>query len=256
MDPWNIGKTVHWGPHAGDRAWFGRGVVDGLAQALEEHYHANKGRRIPAALGCVPWFDNAAIGQLLADMQCCVIIDKPGPDESFSAAVRNLQADGDGLPTNALTPLSDLMPLEDGRRALVGPSSDIGVMVGPVRLAGYAGHRRRGPLLHAKMIVLGALWDDDEDFTGDVFLPESVWLGSANWTDASSQGHLEFGILSTDRKLVRTSYEFLADVLTVSEPFDSKARRPTPELAPVEYDSEAFDAAIHAIWDPLFEDPN
>ncbi|GAA3123369.1 hypothetical protein GCM10020001_050010 [Nonomuraea salmonea] len=83
---------------------------------------------------------------------------------------------------------------------------------------------------------------------GDVFVPESVWLGSANWTNASSSGHLEFGTFSTDRALVRGAYDFLADLLSVSEPFDSKARRPTPDMAPAEYDDEAFGNAARAMW--------
>ncbi|MGW5155749.1 hypothetical protein ACWEPN_09735 [Nonomuraea wenchangensis] len=256
MNPWDIKKGVAWAPGAIDRAWFGRGVLDGLAEELQRHYHANSGRRIPAALGCVPWFDNATIGQLLTDMQCCIIVDKPAPDEPFSETVQKLQAEGDGLPTNALSALADLMPLTDGRPAIVGPSDNMSVMVGPVRLAGYGGHRRQGPLLHAKMIVLGFLWDDDEFFMGDVFVPESVWLGSANWTNASSSGHLEFGIFSTDRALVRGAYDFLADLLSVSEPFDSKARRPTPDMAPVEYDDEAFGNAARAMWGHLSEEPD
>ncbi|MEV0623689.1 hypothetical protein AB0I81_60960 [Nonomuraea sp. NPDC050404] len=254
MDSCNIQKAKRWGPSAIDRAWFGRGVVQGLAEELQRHYNANGGRRIPAALGCVPWFDNAAIAELLAEMPCCIVVDKPGPDESFSTAIQELQARGDSLSTSALSPLGDLMPLVDGHPSLIGPYNSMSVMVGPVRLAGYRGHRRRGPLLHAKILILGILWDDDEEFTGDVFLPQSVWLGSANWTDASSRGHLEFGVLSTDRVLVREAYEFLTGLLSVSEPFDSKTYRPTPELAPAEYDDDEFGNIMYTLEDSRPED--
>ncbi|NUW36985.1 hypothetical protein HTZ77_37115 [Nonomuraea sp. SMC257] len=101
-----------------------------------------------------------------------------------------------------------------------------------------AGFRGTSPTLHCKILVLGVLVEDYEECTGEEFQPRSVWLGSANWTEASARGHLEFGLVSKDRQLVRSAYEFVTRVIAISEPLTSTSVRPNPELAPVEYEDE------------------
>ncbi|WP_205304449.1 phospholipase D-like domain-containing protein [Nonomuraea montanisoli] len=236
MNPWEIRQFVEWGAQgASGRAWFGRGVLDGLAATLDEHHYGTHEDLIPGVIGCVPWFDNRAISQRLQKDPCCIVVDKPAPKRRLGLAAQELAARGWGINTHAISHLYDLMPFDSWGDEPVSPYEELGVTVGPVRMAGFRG---TSPTLHCKILVLGVLVEDYEECTGEEFQPRSVWLGSANWTEASARGHLEFGLVSKDRQLVRSAYEFVTRVIAISEPLTSTSVRPNPELAPVEYEDE------------------
>ena len=77
------------------------------------------------------------------------------------------------------------------------------------------------------------------------FVPQSIWSGSANWTEAS-RSHLEVGFLCDDPSLVRAAEHFVADVIAFSEPVDTACVGPEPNLVRAEYDDEAMaQAAAH-----------
>jgi hypothetical protein len=97
------------------------------------------------------------------------------------------------------------------------------------------------PLLHAKLAVCCAAYRWEGDFGGwdDHLKPWSVWMGSANWTTWSSK-HLEFGAWTTDAALTKVAFEFVIDVIRASEPRDSSASLPSPQLTEGIWDEDAW----------------
>ena len=239
------GKARSWGPDGSWRAWFGGNVIDGLCQILDEHLAAPRSRRLeaqPAVVGCVPWFtSNAVQDRLVRTGCCCIVIDK-------GAAKRpdRLIAEGRGLP-NVLPGLHMTVPDGEGP-TLLGPYSELPVHpLGPVRLAGWrrAESGRVKPLLHTKILVLGEVaWyhigPDDVMYREEFgFRAESVWWGSANWTDGS-RSHLEMGTFSSDPALVDEALRFVSQVVEFSEPIGSGFSQPEPNLVPVNFDDDAM----------------
>jgi phosphatidylserine/phosphatidylglycerophosphate/cardiolipin synthase-like enzyme len=127
-----------------------------------------------------------------------------------------------------------------------------------VRLAGWRGDRQ-APLLHAKMLLLadaqGEHWPDGDHWK---FQPSRAWLGSANWTTAAENDHLEYGLWTDDEALVGQVAAFLLDLLMFSEPMDTGSDTPRPDLAAAEWDDEAFAEAMEHLrnhddeWEPDF----
>jgi hypothetical protein len=99
------------------------------------------------------------------------------------------------------------------------------------------------PILHAKMALLGRLWDHDEDALGpaDVtrFTPKRLWIGSANFT-AASRRSLEFGFWTEDPVLLRSAETFLLRLIANSETIDPDADMLSPERAFPDYDDAAM----------------
>lgn len=69
-----------------------------------------------------------------------------------------------------------------------------------------------------------------------------AWVGSANWTTNSFQ-HLEFGTWIIDDTFAETALAYLVDLLSFSEPYDSRAADPNPDLEATEWDDDAFQQA-------------
>ncbi|MFG1842926.1 hypothetical protein ACGFH8_31385 [Micromonospora sp. NPDC049175] len=99
------------------------------------------------------------------------------------------------------------------------------------------------PILHAKLVLLGRLWDRDEnDFApADVtaFTPKRLWIRSANFT-ASSRPSLEFGFWTEDPALLHGAEEILLDLISSSEGIDPDADVHIPEWTLPDYDLAAM----------------
>jgi hypothetical protein len=241
------GRPRTWGPQdASCRVWFGGAVVDGLCSVLDEVI--GSGQQGLAAIGCVPWLTSAAIvDRLLQLTGCCIAIDK-----GAKPPLRLVQ-DGNPFP-NVLPELRWTLPGDGGRPTMLGPYSPLPQHdLGPVRLVGWNGNRPRKPLLHAKLLVLGVLdmeqcGPDDGMYVEELrFTPESVWCGSANWTDAA-RSHLEVGFWIDDRTLAAQAAGFVGEVLAFSEPVGSTCARPEPNLVRVEFDDVAMAEAALEQW--------
>jgi len=76
------------------------------------------------------------------------------------------------------------------------------------------------------------------------FVPQSVWWGSANWTE-TAQKHLEVGFWTDDTDLAREAAYFVGDVIAFSEPVGSTSPGPRPDLVRLEYDEAAMAEASH-----------
>jgi hypothetical protein len=112
-----------------------------------------------------------------------------------------------------------------------------------VRKAGWREGRYK-PIAHAKLLVLGEIgWLEYDTPYGTQerfeFVPQTLWMGSANWTQASSS-HLEVGFACNDAKLVSDAADFVADMIAFSEPITSTSSGPEPDLVEIGYDNEAM----------------
>ncbi|SRX95090.1 hypothetical protein MSP7336_03354 [Mycobacterium shimoidei] len=249
------GKPRAWGPEgAGWRAWFGGQVVDGLCEVLDEHLAApRRSGKYPAAIGCVPWLTSKAVTKrLLALTSYCVVVDKAQPNEMPMVRPELINADK-ALPNEAIYELRELMPAVDGAAPLtIGPYTPkdaTAYEIDSVRVLGWRKRKdEQKPIPHAKLLVLGEVGAESfgPDFAPDYyvecrFTPQSVWFGSANWTEAARY-HLETGFVCDDPLLAEQATSFVAEMIAFSEPVDSACVGPEPNLVPVGYDDEAIAA--------------
>jgi hypothetical protein len=210
-------------------------------------------RRNVAAIGCVYRLTSQpVIDRLTALAACCIVIDKrsPRPSELIHCGRPFCNTDISGLEFTARS--------EEEAEDL-GPWSDLPCHhLGPVRVAGYGNPDRTDlPLLHAKMLVLGHLDTFSAPGFEDIhseqhFAPETVWLGSANWT-AMAPSHLEFGLLCDDPALVEWAAWCVAKTIMLSESADSGCASPEPNLVHVGFDDDAMRALCEAAG-PDFDD--
>src|SRR5204863_6057075 len=173
-----------------------------------------------AAIGCVPWFNHDGVAARLALMPTCVVINKP--TRAPAPAVRRLHDRGRPFRSEWDLDLHDAAPTDrDGNPRVVGPCDRMGSSLGPVRVYGYRGRPgQRLPLLHTKMLVLGTVYEDDEMGSGRHFLPDMVWIGSANWTNEAAQLHTEAAVAVADRSFVEAATRHVTRVIWGSEPID------------------------------------
>src|ERR1700730_7013904 len=233
------GKPREWGPdRAGWRSWFGGGVVDGLCDLIQEHLDERRGWGMaPAAIGCVYWLTSKPVVDLLLQLNsCCVVVDKG----TSTYALQQLNAQS-GFPNAAISRLDEMMPAAaDGKAPLIiGPYTPREATwheIDAVRKAGWREGRYK-PIAHAKLLVLGEIgWLEYDTPYGTQerfeFVPQTLWMGSANWTQASSS-HLEVGFACNDAKLVSDAADFVADMIAFSEPITSTSPGPEPDLVEI-----------------------
>jgi hypothetical protein len=260
---------VELGVEKGNRAFFGRNVLQGLVDGIDDFVHERQPRwerhtyRIgaPVMLGCSPWVsDDKLIETIEALPGTCIVISKlprtPG-GKAGADRLRKVNEHTSGVALRALSGLSDMAPKIGGEPRVIGPYDQIhdeGASVSTFRTIGFrkAG-RSRPPIAHAKLALLGNICWTDEHPAGYVddyvwFSPRRLWVSSANFTYASRRS-LEFGYWTEDADLIRAVQVFLVRLIGASEDIDSAADAVDPELAPVEYD----DAAMAEAWAELQE---
>lgn len=250
FEKWS-GRPRTWGPGGEARVWFGGQILDGLCTVIDEHLAATGGRS--AAIGCVPWLTSEAVVDRLAELNSlCVVIDKAqGSRKAIARLMDEAYEEGEymnGFPNAAISGLAGLIPANDGERVVVGPYTPREVVehvIDPVRTLGWRDRKSDNPIVHAKMLVLGEIdWPTYEtpygtDEGSPRYTPQTVWLGSANWTEGSAN-HLEFGIVSRDAELLEAATDFVADVIAFSEPLGSSCAGPEPNMLGYEVDDAAM----------------
>src|SRR5260221_3254498 len=105
MSLWDIASTAEWG--TGAKAWFERHVLDGLVGVLDMHIETGTGRKLPAAIGCVPWLTMSEIADRLAPIQCCIVANKPSRAADPPRMRFGLSGRGYGFQTPGLARLAD-----------------------------------------------------------------------------------------------------------------------------------------------------
>lgn len=258
------------GSEEGNRALFGRDVLRGLIDGIDDFIHLRqpRWRRFrslgPVLLGSAMWIDDRAlIGRIGELSAACIVVTKQGRRQSERRKLEPLHALNErtpGMPARAFADLSGLAPKVSGEPTIVGPYTPMDDAIVPtIRTLGY---RRLGslpPIIHAKLALLGHLWWHDEGPLGHVedvigFAPRRLWISSANFT-RSSRRNLEFGYWTEDPALVRGAERFLVRLMRSSEGLDPEADTFEPDLAPVEFDDAAMaEAWAELRWDEGEED--
>ncbi len=256
------------GPEAGNKAFFGRNVLRGLIEGIDDFLHLRERRWRqsrpvgPALLGSAMWIDDDELIDKLKELSAtCIVITKQGRKQHELEKLQPLRALNDataGMPIRTFPGLGGLAPKVDGEPVIVGPYSKIDDSNLPtIRTLGYRKPGRgRGypPIIHAKLALLGHLWWHDEGPLGDVedvagFTARRLWVSSANFT-RSSRKSLEFGYWTEEPALVEGAERFLINLIRRSEDVDPDADSPEPTLAPVDFDDAAMaEALAEAQWD-------
>jgi hypothetical protein len=201
-------------------------------------------------LGAFGWLnDQQLLDRISGYPYACVAFTKqPRPFKPATLArLRRALARCHGFPADALPELQTLAPRDEhGQPEVVGPHTHLPPRTIPgIRTIGY---RKTGdriaPLLHAKMVLLGELRWHDEDAFGRpadsiVFLPQRLWIGSANGT-YDSRFSLEFGCWQTEPELLVQAEQFLTQVIAHSEELDPDSDDMDPDLVEVEFDHAAM----------------
>lgn len=255
------------GSEEGNRAFFGRNVLRGLIEGIDDFAHGRQPRRShsrsrgPAFLGAAMWIDDSElidrIGELAA---ACIIVTKQPRTTTASRKLEPLHELNErtpGMPIRAFADLSGLAFKVDGEPATVGPHTQTDEAVIPtLRTLGFRPTGSLVPIIHAKLALLGHLWWHDEGLAGQVedligFKPCRLWISSANFTRASRQS-LEFGYWTEERALVEGAERFLTKLMRSSEALDPEADLFEPDLAPVHFDEVAMaESWAELDWDDI-----
>lgn len=250
---------------AGGRAYFGRNVLRGLIEGIDEFVAScdkawrNDPHPSPALLACALWIDDdELLDRLRKFSAACVVMTKQRRTRGQLEKLQRLQQFNQyapGLPIRAFPELGGLAPHVDGQPLVVGPSgpSTEDIVLPTIRTVGYrkSGDRDSPPLMHAKLVLLGGTrWlegEFGEEFQS--FTPSRLWVSSANLT-GSSRRSLEFGYWTTEHALLEGAERFLLRLIAASEGIDPDADVVTPDLAPYEFDDEAMREALAEFeWD-------
>jgi hypothetical protein len=266
------------GVGAGDRwrATFGPGVIADFVKGLRDHPAAverrfsRKAEAYPVVLGCVNVLTSAEVVDALLSIMAdpppsytgiwpcaggCVIVDKAAYTWPFQPD--RLSRQGVGIRQGLLHAIQDWGPPDGGRPPVITPHNYEAFherVLTPVRVVGSkANNNEKVGMLHAKLAVCCAAytWEGEMGGWDDHLMPMSVWMGSANWTALSGR-HLEFGAWTTDPALAEAALEFMAALIKTSEPWGSRAQRPSPEMVEAEWDDAGF-AELAAMGEPEYE---
>jgi hypothetical protein len=257
--------NVPLGPEPGNRAFFGRGVLQGLVDGIDDFVKERQPRwerrshRIgaPVLLGCSPWVNDPDLLALIEKLPgACIVISKQPSTQADSVTFQRLRALNertDGIALRALSGLGDMAPKVGGQPRMIGPYDTVHDEDASLSTFRTIGYRKKGPahfppFAHAKLALLGNVCWTDEHPAGGVddyiwFSPRRLWVSSANFT-RGSRSSAEFGYWTEDDELVGAVHRFLVGLIGASEDLDSAADAWNPEFARVEFDDAAMaDAA-------------
>ncbi|MBN8866042.1 MAG: hypothetical protein J0H98_00665 [Solirubrobacterales bacterium] len=263
-DDLRLDSRVELGGKKGNYAWFGRNVLQGLIDGIEDFVEERQPRwerrthRIgsPVMLGCSPWVnDDKLLNAIEALPGACVVISKfprTAGGEAGTDRLLEVNTRSNGIPLRALSGLGDMAPRVDGKPRLIGPYDEIheeDAAIPTFRSIGFRkSGRNRPPIAHAKLALLGNICWTDEHPAGGVddyiwFSPRRLWVSSANFTYGSRRS-LEFGYWTEEPDLMHAVMRFLVGLIGASEEIDSMADAIDPEFARVEYDDAAMVEAL------------
>lgn len=260
------------GPDKGNEAFFGRNVLRGLVEGIDDFINLRQPRWRqfrslgPVLLGSAMWIDDPELIEKLGLLSgASIVITKQTRTESQLRRLERLHEVNErvpGLPTRAFVGMSGVALKVGGQPLVVGPYDAIDDAVVPaIRTLGYRklNYTDHPPVLHAKLALLGHLWWHDEGPLGHVedvigFTPRRLWVSSANFT-CSSRRNVEFGYWTEDAALVQGAERFLVRLMRSSEALDPDADSVVPDLALIEFDDAAMSEAMAEMpWDDANDD--
>jgi len=189
------------GPQVGNGAFFGRNVLQGLIDGVDDYLHVRQPRWrryrsiAPALLGSVMWINDEGLINKLGELSaaCIVVTKQERRSRRQLAPLAELKERTPGMPVRAFSALTGLAPKVEGKPAVVGPYSPMyDGSVPTIRTLGFRtqpGSQGTPPILHAKLALLGHLWWHDEDGLGGEFgywteEPALVQAPSASWSSS------------------------------------------------------------------------
>lgn len=193
------------GAAEGNLAYFGTNVLRGLIDGIDDFVQPRQTRwrrqrsMGPAMLGAAMWVDDEELLTKLGDLAAaCIVVTKQERRADKRKFERLIAANNrtPGMPLRLFSGLSGLAPKVDGKPAVLGPTSPMDDYVMPtIRTLGFRRVAGRGeklaPIVHAKLALLGHLWQHDEDGFGSAdvmgFDARRLWVSSANFTTSSRQ---------------------------------------------------------------------
>jgi hypothetical protein len=238
----------------GNSAYFGRDVLRGLVEGIHEFVEEPQSRWRqfrslgPAMLASAMWIDDLPLIEKIGTLSgACIVVQKqPHKRRKDIARLREHSDQMPGLPLAAFWQLTQLAPKVNGAPLIVGPGTALDdSVVTAIRAVGYRQvSGRYPPIIHAKLALVGNLWWHDEGPMGNVedvigFKPKRLWVSSANFT-RQSRDNLEWGYWTEDKALLEGAEGFLVKLMASSEPIDATSDDLDPELAPIEFDDDAF----------------
>lgn len=256
--------AVEMSTEPGNRAWFGRNVLDGLIEGIEDFVGECEPRwerrthRVgaPVLLGCSPWAnDDKLLSVIEALPGACIMVAKhprTAGGQAGAERLREINRRTPGIELRALSGLSDMAPKVDGRPQVIGPHDSVHEESAAVSTFRTIGFRKTGrdspPIAHAKVALLGHICWTDEHPAGFVddhvwFRARRLWVSSANFTYGSRKS-LEFGYWTEGEDLVGAFERFLIGMLAASEDLDSNSDPVDPEMARIEFDDVAMAEAM------------
>lgn len=254
------------GSHEGDKAFFGRDVLRGLVEGIDDFVHVRQPRWRqfrslgPALLGSAMWMDDPGLLSALETLRhVCIVVRKEQRDHRVMPLLRDVADRMPGIPTRAFPELTELAPKVDGKPLVVGPYTEMGSVIPSIRSFGFrARPPAMIPIVHAKLALLGHFWWHDEGPIGNVedvigFTPKRLWLSSANFTRGSRRS-LDFGFWTEAPALIDGAQRFLLRLIATSEAIDAAADHLDPDLAGVEYDDAAMGEALVEMGADLGDD--
>lgn len=262
--PNEFDETFALGSAPGNAAFFGRNVLQGLVEGIDEFIHRpqERWRRYrslgPALLGSSMWINDDDLIDKIGELSgACIVVSKQGRKPGEIAKLEPLAKLNErtpGMPVQAFSALTELAPTMNGQPALVGPyTPPYEEPIPTIRTLGFRKERPGDspPILHTKLSLLGHLWwHDEDDFSpvADVmgFQPYRLWVSSANFT-SSSRRNLEFGYWTEDATLMAGAERYLIKLMRSSEALDPDSDLFDPELVAVDYDDEAMMEAWSAL---------
>lgn len=245
-------------------AWFGRDVLRGLVEGLEEFAARPKrfGSRDMGTglIACSPWLnDSALVAAIAAIDKACAVTTKRRTGHT-SPVVRRLRALNErlaGIPVRAFPELAQMHPVIEGKPIVLRPYDQIesDVWLPTFRTLGERAARdSHPPIAHAKLALLGRFWWSDEGPLGHVddivgFRAMRLWVSSANFS-VQSRTSIEFGYWTEGPELMDAVQQFLVRLIGASEDFDTEADAPTPDLGEAELDMEALADLAAELMEP------
>jgi hypothetical protein len=183
--------------------------------------------------------DKELIDRLKQFTGVCIVVRKEKRGSAKWARLHEVNEQTPGLPARAFAALGGLEPRGDSEMSVIGGPMSDDFVVPTIRTIGF---RHYGPIIHAKLAVLGVIRWHDEDALGHVadviwFKPRRLWLSSANFTTRSRHS-LEFGLWTEDEALLNGAYDFLVKLIRSSEGIDPESDLFEPDLGPIEFDEQ------------------
>lgn len=132
------------GPEEGNRAFFGRDVLRGLTNGIDDFIHLRqpRWRRFrslgPVLLGSAMWIDDHELIDRIGELSAaCIVVTKQGRKQTEGRKLEPLRALNErtpGIPIRAFADLIGLALKVEGEPAIVGPYTPMDTAVVPTML--------------------------------------------------------------------------------------------------------------------------